>query len=133
MANHILLEAIDVLLVTIYYLIFGFITSLALNHLLEVLDAQETKYENFLTSRLGLEIMIHVCVLALVFYFLRVLIRAVPFPLDGRRGYDHNALYEIDGGIVLVIVILFFQRQLIEKVGVFQNRLRAALGYDAVP
>lgn len=132
MTDHILLEATDVLLVTIYYLIFGFITSLALNHLLEILDAQETKYENFSTARLGLEITLHVCVLALVFYFLRVLIRAIPFPWDGRRGYDHSALYEIDGGIVLVIVILFFQRQLIEKVGVFQNRLRAALGYEAV-
>jgi hypothetical protein len=76
---------------------------------------------------------VHVLVLALVFYFLRLLIRRIPFPWDGRRGYDHNALYEIDGGIVLVVVILFFQRRLIEKVGIFQNKVREFLGYDDVP
>jgi hypothetical protein len=130
--TRILLEATDVLLVTVYYLIFGFLLSLAINHVLEILDKEETKYETYSTFRLGLEIALHVCVLALMFYFLRLLIRTIPFPWDGRRGYDHSSLYEIDGGIVLVIVILFFQRQLIEKVGVFQNRVREALGYDDV-
>jgi hypothetical protein len=130
--TRILLEATDVLLVTVYYLIFGFLLSLAINHVLEFLDKEETKYETYSTVRLGLEITLHICVLALVFYFLRLLIRTIPFPWDGRRGYDHSSLYEIDGGIVLVIVILFFQRQLIEKVGVFQNRVREALGYDDV-
>jgi hypothetical protein len=130
--KHLLLESTDVVLVTVYYLVFGFLASLAINHVLEVLDDQESKDENRSTARLGLEIMIHVLVLALVFYFLRVLIRAIPFPWDGRRGYDHSSLYEIDGGIVLVVVILFFQRRLIEKVGTFQNRVRELLGYDDV-
>jgi hypothetical protein len=98
-----------------------------------VLDDQENKDEARSTLRLGIEITAHVIILALVFYFLRVLIRAIPFPWDGRRGYNHSALYEIDGGIVLVVVILFFQRRLIEKVGTFQNRVRELLGYDDVP
>ena len=130
--KHLLLESTDVVLVTVYYLVFGFAASLAINHVLEVLDDQESKDENRSTARLGLEITAHVLVLALVFYFLRVLIRAIPFPWDGRRGYDHSALYEIDGGIVLVVVILFFQRRLIEKVATFQNRVREILGYDDV-
>ena len=131
--KHLLLETTDVILVTFYYLVLGFIVSLGLNHVLEVLDEAEDKYEKFSTARLGFEITLHVLVLALVFYFLRVLIRNIPFPWDGRRGYDHAALYEIDGGIVLVVVILFFQRRLIEKVGVFQNKVREMLGYDDVP
>ena len=131
--KHFLLETTDVVLVTIYYLIFGFAASLGLNHLLEVLDAAEDKYEKFSTARLGFEITLHILLLALVFYFLRIFIRAIPFPWDGRRGYDHSSLYEIDGGIVLIVVILFFQRRLIEKVGVFQNRVREALGYGDVP
>lgn len=130
---HYLLEATDVLLVTIYYLVFGFLASLAINHVLEVLDASEDKDEKRSTLRLGLEITAHILVLALIFYFLRILIRGIPFPWDGRRGYNHAALYEIDGGIVLVIVILFFQRRLIEKVGTFQNRVRELLGYSDVP
>lgn len=131
--KHLLLETADVALVTFYYLVLGFLASLGFNHLLELLDAAEDKYEKFSTTRLGFEIMLHVLVLALVFYFLRVFIRAIPFPWDGQRGYNHAALYEIDGGIVLVVVILFFQRRLIEKVGVFQNRVREALGYGDVP
>lgn len=131
--RHLLLETVDVLLVTLYYLVFGFAASLGVNHVLEVLDEEEGKYEKFSTARLGFEITLHVLILALVFYLLRIFIRAIPFPWDGRRGYDHSSLYEIDGGIVLVVVILFFQRRLIEKVGVFQNRLREALSYGDVP
>jgi hypothetical protein len=131
--RHFALESVDVLLVTVYYLVFGFLASLAINHVLEVLDAAEDKYEKRSTTLLGLEITVHVLVLALVFYFLRIVIRNIPFPWDGQRGYNHSALYEIDGGIVLVVVILFFQRRLIEKVGVFQNRVRVALGYNSVP
>jgi hypothetical protein len=130
---HYLLEATDVLLVTFYYLVFGFLASLAINHVLEVLDTRESKDEERSTILLGVEITAHVLVLALIFYFLRVLIRGIPFPWDGRRGYNHAALYEIDGGIVLIVVILFFQRRLIEKVGVFQNKVREYLGYDDVP
>lgn len=128
-----MIETADVLLVTVYYLVFGFVAGLGINHVLEVLDALETKYETYSTARLGLEITLHVLLLALVFYFLRILIRAIPFPWDGRRGYNHSTLYEIDGGIVLIVVILFFQRRLIEKVGVFQNKVREYLGYNDVP
>ena len=131
--KHFLLESTDVLLVTLYYLVFGFLASLGVNHVLEVIDEAEDKYEQFSTARLGFEITLHVIVLALVFFFLRLFIRSIPFPWDGQRGYNHSSLYEIDGGIVLVVVILFFQRRLIEKVGIFQNRVREALGYNDVP
>jgi len=133
MVRHLLLETTDVVLVSVYYLVFGFIASLGVNHVLEMLDKAEEKYEKYSTARLGFEIGLHVLVLAVIFYFLRVLIRHIPFPWDGQRGYNHSALYEIDGGIVLVVVILFFQRRLIEKVGAFQNRVREALGYGDVP
>ncbi len=126
-------EVFDVVLVTIYYLVFGFAASLAINHVIEIFDEDAGKYQKFSTLRLGTEIAAHSVVLAIVFYFLRNFIRLIPFPYDGLRNYNHSSLYEVDGGIVLVIVILFFQRQLIEKVGVFQNRLRELLGYGDVP
>ena len=126
-------EVLDVVLVTIYYLVFGFAASLGINHVIEIFDEDAGKYSQFSTLRLGLEIAAHAIVLAIVFYFLRSVVRLIPFPFDGIRNYDHSSLYEIDGGIVLVIVILFFQRQLIEKVGIFQNRLRELLGYGDVP
>jgi hypothetical protein len=131
--RYLLVESSDVVLVTFYYLVFGFLVSLAINHVLELFDEDESKYSQFSTTRLGFDITLHVLILALAFYFLRILIRNIPFPWDGRRGYNHSSLYEIDGGIVLVVVILFFQRRLIEKVGVFQNRIREALGYNDVP
>ena len=120
--NYYALEVVDVVFVTIYYLVFGFTASLLINRVIEIFDEDAGKYEKFSTLRLGIEITVHGIVLAVVFYFLRNFIRLIPFPWDGIRNYDHSSLYEIDGGIVLVIVILFFQRQLIEKVGIFQNR-----------
>jgi hypothetical protein len=130
--RHALIESVDVVLVTLYYLIFGFIASLLVDRVLTTLDAAEDASETRSTFRLGADITLHTLVLAMVFYFLRQLIRAIPFPWDGNRGYDHSTLYEIDGGIVLIVVILFFQRRLIEKVGAFQNRVREFLGYAGV-
>ena len=131
--GYIAVEILDVVLVTIYYLVFGFAASIAINHVIEIFDEDAGKYQQFSTLRLGGEIAAHAVVLAIVFYALRKIVRYIPFPCDGMRSYNPSSLYEIDGGIVLVIVILFFQRQLIEKVGVFQNRLRELLGYGDVP
>ena len=125
-------ELLDVVLVTIYYLVLGFAASLGINRVIEIFDEDAGEYSKFSTLRLGVEITLHAIVLAIVFYFLRKFIRLIPFPFDGARNYNHSSLYEIDGGIVLVIVILFFQRQLIEKVGIFQNRLRELLGLNDV-
>ena len=108
---------------------FGFAASLAINHVIEIFD-EDADLTVLSTLRLGVEIAAHSIVLAIMFYFLRDFIRLIPFPYDGMRNYNHASLYE--GGIVLVIVILFFQRKLIEKVGIFQNRLRELLGYNDV-
>ena len=131
--SYFLYEALDVSLVTIYYLVLGFGVSLVLNHILEWFDEDPAKYKKFSTLRLGVEILLHIVILALVFYVLRRMVKVIPFPWDGAKGYNHDTLYEVDGGIVLVIVILFFQRMLIEKVGIFQNRIRELLGYNDVP
>ena len=125
-------EILDVVLVTIYYLVFGFAASLGINRVIEIFDEDAGKYQKFSTLRLGVEITLHAIVLAVIFYFLRNVVRLIPFPFDGTRNYNHSSLYEIDGGIVLVIVILFFPRQLIEKVGILQNRLRELLGLNDV-
>ena len=124
--NKYLLETADVLLVTVYYLVFGFLISLLVNRVLDYFD--DNQYNERSTLRLGVEIFAHILFLSVVFYFLRNFIKILPSPWR----FNNTSLYEIDGGIVLVFVILFFQRLLIEKVGVFQNRLRQDLGFSVV-
>jgi len=127
---HFLHAVTDLTFVTAYYLVIGFIVSLLLNHVIEVLDTRS--YKNMPTWQLGLEIATHTVVLSIAFYIIRNIVRRIPYPFDGAGGYQHQMLYELDGGIVFSFLILFFQRNLIEKISIFQNRVRTALGYTTV-
>jgi hypothetical protein len=120
----------DLTFVTTYYLVIGFVVSLLLNHLIELLDTRN--FKDLPTWQLGLEIAAHTVVLSIAFYVIRNVVRRIPYPFDGTGGYQHELLYEIDGGIVFSFLVLFFQRNLTEKISIFQNRVRNALGYTAV-
>ncbi len=127
---HFLHAVTDLTFVTAYYLVIGFIVSLVLNHVIEILDTRN--YKDLPTWQLGLEITAHTLVLSIAFYIIRNIVRRIPYPFDGAGGYKHELLYELDGGIVFSFLILFFQRNLIEKISIFQNRIRTMLGYTAV-
>jgi len=43
--------------------------------------------------------------------------------LDGVAGFQHTRLKELDGGEVMALVLILFQRNLIDKVFYFVNRL----------
>jgi hypothetical protein len=127
---HFLHAVTDLTFVTMYYLVIGFVVSLVLNHVIEILDTRN--YKDLPTWQLGLEIAAHTLVLSIAFYVIRNVVRRIPYPFDGAGGYQHQMLYELDGGIVFSFLILFFQRNLIEKISIFQNRVRTALGYTEV-
>ncbi len=129
-AVHFFHAVTDLTFVTMYYLTIGFVVSLLLNHVLEVLDTRN--YKEMPTWQLGAEIAAHTVVLSIAFYVIRNIVRRIPYPFDGAGGYQHELLYELDGGIVFSFLILFFQRNLIEKISIFQNHVRNALGYTAV-
>jgi len=129
-AIHFFHAITDLTFVTTYYLVIGFVVSLLLNHIIETLDTRN--FKDLPTWQLGLEITAHTLVLSIAFYMIRNIVRCIPYPFEGAAGYKHELLYELDGGIVFSFLVLFFQRNLIEKISIFQNRVRTAIGYTAV-
>jgi len=54
---------------------------------------------------------------------LRNLVNLIPFPLNGVAGFDHSRLKELEGGEVLAVVLILFQRNLVDKVTYFVNKV----------
>jgi hypothetical protein len=61
--------------------------------------------------------------LGIIAYVLRNLVKLIPFPLDGVAGFHHERLKELDGGEVMALVLILFQRNLIDKVLYFVKRV----------
>jgi hypothetical protein len=54
---------------------------------------------------------------------MRNLVSLIPFPLNGVAGFDHSRLKELEGGEVLAVVLILFQRNLYDKVTYFVNKV----------
>lgn len=110
----------DIGLVTTYYFVIGIVFA-------KIFDAfygkfKEEHYEEVSNIRLLAEIIGHLFLLGIVAYILRNIIEFIPFPLEGVAGFRHERLKEIEGGHVLAIVLILFQKNLFEKIKFFADR-----------
>ena len=111
----------DIGLVTIYYFVFGLAVSWGLDRFLGTFDPED--YKKTSLAKLAAEILMHLFILGIIGYFLRNLISEIPSPVEGFGGFEHRLLKEIDGGVVLPFVLLFWQRNLNDKIIYFKERI----------
>ena len=111
----------DIGLVTVYYFVFG----ITVAKLFDIVYGQfrPENYEKVGTFKLFLEIVLHLFLIGIVAYALRNIVSAIPFPLEGVAGFRHERLKELEGGHVLAIVLVLFQKNLIDKIKYFANRV----------
>jgi hypothetical protein len=122
----------DIGLVTVYYFVFGITAA----KLFDIVYGQfrPENYEKVSSFRLFLEIVLHLFLIGVVSYLLRNIVSAIPFPLEGVAGFRHERLKELEGGHVLAIVMVLFQKNLIDKIKYFANRvlgIRSPAGGEA--
>lgn len=110
----------DIGLVTMYYFAFGIIISVLIDKSLGKFNEED--YKTVSSFRLFLEIVGHLFALGVLSYILRNLIERIPFPFEGIGGFQHLQLKEIQGGIVLSFVLLFFQSNLTDKIMYLKKR-----------
>ena len=83
-------------IVGILYFVFGIVLSLVIRKLdKEIFDSP--------TGPLALAcnlLFVVVCI-QVGTYYVRRLVKSVPFPLDGWAGYKHSRLIEINGGVII--------------------------------
>ena len=114
-------KLLDIGLVTMYFFVLGLAAAKAFDGILGAFE--EENYDNIPTWRIFLEIILQLFFIGVIAYVLRNLVKLIPFPLDGVAGFEHIRLKELDGGEVMALVLILFQRSLIDKVLYFVNRV----------
>ena len=107
----------DIGFVTFLFFIFGLLFAKGFDLLYGKFDKDKYKKES--KWMLFLEIVIHVFAIGVVAYILRNVIELIPFPLEGVAGFRHSMLKELEGGHILTVVLILFQKNLEEKVRYF--------------
>lgn len=111
----------DIGLVTVYYFLIGVVLSGIIDRTLGKFDP--TEYKDVSVIQLTAEICGHLFLLGILAYIMRNIIGMIPFPLEGLGGFRHAQLKEIDGGIILSFILIFFQSNLNDKIMYFNSRV----------
>ena len=114
-------KLLDIGLVTIYFFVFGLAAAKGFDAIMG--DFKEENFNKVPLWRLFLEIVVQLFALGIIAYILRNVVKLIPFPLDGVAGFHHDRLKELDGGEVMALVLILFQRNLIDKVIYFVKRV----------
>jgi len=114
-------KIIDIGLVTVYYFVFGLLFSWGIDSLLGKFE--EDNYKKMSTLRIMLEVLLQLFIIGIIIYILRNIVSAIPYPFEGLGGYEHARLKELDGGVVLAFVVIFFQKNLNDKLLYLKDRI----------
>ena len=114
-------KIIDIGLVTVYYFVFGLLFSWGVDSILGKFDEED--YKELTTFRILIEVLLQLFLIGIIIYILRNIVGAIPFPFEGVGGYEHRRLKELDGGVVLAFVVIFFQKNLNDKLLYLKDRI----------
>jgi hypothetical protein len=109
----------DIGLTTMYFLVAGLVFAKLFD--LVYGEFKEDDYKKMNKFVLFLDILFHLFLIGIAAYILRNVVGLIPFPLEGVAGFQHKRLKELSGGTVLAMVLLFFQRNLRDKITYFAD------------
>jgi hypothetical protein len=118
----------DIGLVTMYFFIFGIVMAKLFDSFYGKFN--EDDYDKKSSVGIFFEIVLHLFLIGVVAYALRNLVGFIPFPLEGVAGFRHERLKELEGGHVLALVMVLFQKHLLKKISYFADRV---IGIKDVP
>lgn len=104
-----LVNAAAVAWVAMICFVFAFFTSSALDKLTPELDNTKPKW------RIFLEITAQFGIIGILVYMARILIKKIPFALEGTAGFAYSKLGELRSLPLMVFIFMFFQRRVQEK------------------
>jgi hypothetical protein len=116
-------KLLDIGLVTIYFFVLGLAAAKGFDAVMG--EFKEENFDDVPIWKLFLQIVLQLFALGIIAYVLRNIVKHIPFPLDGVAGFHHERLKELDGGEVMALVLILFQRNLIDKVLYFVKRVLA--------
>lgn len=114
-------KLVDIGIVTVYYFVFGVIAAKLFDKFYGKFDKED--YEKKSTVLIFLEIILHLFMIGVSAYVLRNIVQLIPYPLEGVAGFQHRRLKELDGGYVLSVILVLFQKNLMSKISFFTKRV----------
>ena len=111
--------------VTIIYFLLGFSIAKGLDYVTAKFN-KETENKKAIWQIL-LEILLRLCVLGILIYIARNLIRLIPFPLNGVAGFDYFRLKELDNEFIFTIPIFIFHTNFNLKMENLYSRINSSL------
>jgi hypothetical protein len=118
MLGFYIVKILSIFFVSLLYFIFGTGLSVFLE---KIISKEDPKKKSFLM--LVLEIGCIFGIIAVLFYFMRIGIKQVPFFLDGMYGFKYSILKELSGGIIITYILFTTQTQLKQKLEELNRRI----------
>ena len=113
-----IVKLLAIALISTYYFILGSIMSITINRFTPRRDVKQMS-----TLRLFIEILLSFIAIGIGYYFIRKIVRIVPFPLEGLYDFEKTRLKEMSGGIIVSYVVFTYQQKLAERLLEFASRM----------
>ena len=100
-----LIKLFDIGLVGIYYFLFCFIASILLNKV-------NSYFLNMNDSNILIilsKILINIFLIMILAFYIRFIIKRIPFVFDKMYGYNHSLVKELNGGVIIAFTLFFSQ------------------------
>jgi hypothetical protein len=109
----------SIFIISVIYFIVGSITSILLNDVLP----EEENISKLSTLHLILILSGIFGIVGVLYYFLRVGIKHMPFFLDGVYGFQYSLLKEASGGIIIAFIMYNYLDKLKILLNEFKTRI----------
>jgi hypothetical protein len=124
------IKVIDISYITVIYFILGYVVAMLfekINGRLNKSHIEDMKKKS--TIKLLIEICINFAAMGIAGYICRNIAEAIPFPLDGIHGFDHQKVKELHNAApIFIFIIMFYQLGLKTKMSYVFDRIM--LGKD---
>lgn len=119
------IKIIAIIFYSLIYFIIGFVSSLLLNKYIPITKEEEKDEnpENIPILKLLLECILIFSFVSVIFYFLRKIIKHIPYPLQGISGFDKGLLKELNGVALLAPIFMTFQVKFVKKLSIIKKKL----------
>jgi len=108
-----------IFIMAIIYFIAGSIMSIGLDNIMP----EKKDLEKIPTYLIFLKICGVFGIIAVLYYFLRIQIKNMPFFLDGVYGFKYNMLKEASGGIIIAYIMYSYQDRLGDMLKELRKRI----------
>ena len=120
------IKIIAIIFYSLIYFIIGFVSSLLLNKYIPITkeEEKEDNPKNIPILKLLVECILIFSFVSVIFFFLRKIIKHIPYPLQGISGFDKGLLKELNGVALLAPIFMTFQVKFVKKLSIIKKKLK---------